>query len=80
MLVGARPDPERIDAWRATLPPRAVAVIESELGDTLALLGYRPQTPQPAVIHPRGPVEAGAAALATVRQRVSGYLRRKRLV
>jgi hypothetical protein len=78
-LVAVRPDETRIDAWRAKLSTEAVSIIESELGDTLALLGYEPMTPQPAVARPRGPAEAAEVAVRTAHQRVRHLVRRARL-
>jgi Sulfotransferase family len=78
--VGRRPDPARIDAWRARLSAKDVAALESELGDTLVLLGYEPVSPRPAALHPRGLAEAAAAAAKTGRQRVRAFVRRRRLV
>jgi hypothetical protein len=78
-LVTSRPDLARVDAWRANLSTEAVSVIESELGDTLALLGYDPMTPQPAVARPRGPAEAAGVAVRSAHQRVRHLVRRARL-
>jgi hypothetical protein len=77
-LVGRRADPGRIEAWRSSLGGEAIAVIEAELGDTLALLGYEPLTPQPAVARPRGANEAAGALLRTGRQRLRARRRRIR--
>lgn len=40
-LVGARPDPDRIDAWREDLSWREVEIFEAEAGEMLEYLGYR---------------------------------------
>jgi hypothetical protein len=39
-LVGQRPSPSRIDAWRGELSPRQVEIFESIAGDMLTYLGY----------------------------------------
>jgi len=39
-LVGKRPDPSRLDAWRKKLKPREIEIVESLAGDTLTRLGY----------------------------------------
>jgi Sulfotransferase family len=77
-LVGEAPDPRRIAAWRDSLGAGAVAIIEAELGDTLALLGYEPVTPQPAVSRPRGAREAAVSLLRTVGQRFRASRRRRK--
>lgn len=41
-LVGGRPDPSRIDAWRSALTEREIALFERKAGGLLALLGYAP--------------------------------------
>lgn len=77
-LVGDAPDPGRIAAWRDSLGTGAVRIIEAELGDTLALLGYEPVTPQPAVSRPRGAREATVSLLRTLGQRFRASRRRRR--
>lgn len=39
-LVGKRPDPSRLDAWRTQLTPREIEIVESLAGDRLTGLGY----------------------------------------
>jgi len=41
-LVGRRPDPARLEAWRKTLTQREIEVIESIAVDLLSGLGYEP--------------------------------------
>jgi hypothetical protein len=41
-LVGQRPNPERLEAWRKNLAPREVEAFESIAGELLAQLGYEP--------------------------------------
>jgi hypothetical protein len=40
-LVGRQPSVDRVNAWEQSLTPRDVEIIESVVGDTLTLLGYR---------------------------------------
>lgn len=39
-MVGARPDPGRVDAWKRQLSPRDVEIFEAESGQMLEYLGY----------------------------------------
>jgi len=41
-LVGARPDPTRLDAWRNKLTPREIEMFEAEVHELLSMLGYEP--------------------------------------
>ena len=73
-----RPTPAGSRPGGIHLRSGAVAIIEAELGDTLALLGYEPVTPQPAVSRPRGAREAAVSLLRTVGQRFRASRRRRR--
>lgn len=64
-LVGSAPDPARIAAWRTTLTPAQIEMVESEVGDCLALLGYEPET---AARFERSTVGAGEALGALARK------------
>jgi hypothetical protein len=52
-LIGRRPDPSRVEAWRSALRPREIADFESRAASLLAALGYEvsggmPASPGPA--------------------------------
>jgi Sulfotransferase family len=68
-LVGSAPDPARIDAWRARLSARDVAVIEAEVRDVPAMLGYELDGEPPAIAASSSPGEFLAVAVRTAKQR-----------
>jgi len=41
-LIGKKPDPMRLEAWKTTLSPRDVEIFEALTGDFLVYLGYKP--------------------------------------
>ncbi|WP_207477675.1 sulfotransferase family protein [Arenibaculum pallidiluteum] len=46
-LVGALPDPARIDAWKRRLTSREIEIFEAVSGDLLGYLGYEPMLGNP---------------------------------
>ncbi|HET9768332.1 MAG TPA: hypothetical protein VFS60_15870, partial [Thermoanaerobaculia bacterium] len=59
------------DAWRATLSPRQLALIQRELREAPAMLGYPAlEASTPSAIGPRSPLEFATAGLQTARQRL----------
>jgi hypothetical protein len=69
-LVGKPLDRERICAWQRTLSPAQVAIIESEVGDTLALLGYRPSLSAPLSASRVSVGEVLGSAVLSIRKRL----------
>ncbi|MGE0868691.1 MAG: sulfotransferase [Kofleriaceae bacterium] len=59
-LVGKRPDPTRMQAWRTALRPREIEIFEAEVSSLLELLGYQPIYGQTA----RGLSPSGSLAYA----------------
>ncbi len=41
-LVGSRPDPARVEAWRSDLSRRQIEIFENVTGELLSYLGYEP--------------------------------------
>jgi Sulfotransferase family len=68
-LVGRPPDVSRIDAWRSTLAERDIAVIEGELGDMSAMLGYESLSSSPSVAPSSSAREFLLGTLRTAHQR-----------
>jgi hypothetical protein len=73
-LMGQKPDPSQINAWRTQLKPRQIEVFESIVGDMLPFLGYTPDYG----IHPRSITDRErAVALLSGFYSVLNYLYRK---
>jgi len=79
-LIGSRPLPDRIEAWRDKLAPWQQRQIETLLGELMPLVGYQPDSqPMEPGERPLGPwrrwiMPAGRRVLGQIRHR-----RRKRL-
>jgi Sulfotransferase family len=68
-LVGLPPDTARIDAWRSQLSDRDITVIEGELGDLPAMLGYPSLASAPAIAPSSSARELLLTTLKTAHQR-----------
>lgn len=77
-LVGARPDPRRLDAWRRELSPRQVEIFESIAGELLCYLGYEPVFGQRAR-RPSLSERLASRLRDNARKAVNAYRQRRRI-
>lgn len=68
-LVGRTLDPARIDAWKMNLSKREIAVMEGELKDVPAMLGYETLAVAPRIATNSSVGEFLASTLQSARQR-----------
>jgi hypothetical protein len=76
-LVGRPVDPSRANAWRGDLSSHDIAIVEGEVGDCLAHLGYVTVGPRPAPAFRPTAAERAGTTLRQAGQRLRREVRRR---